>query len=112
VTDDHRGRNQAISHELADRLHVSHRTVLGWERDGHSLAAILDALLKDGSLQESGWISVASTAARFEVDEKTVRRWISSGRVTARRFGPKLIRVWLPSVLKFSGRVGLLDLHD
>jgi hypothetical protein len=112
VTSDHGGRNQAISRELADRLHVSHRTVLGWERDGHSLKAILDVLLKDGSSSESGWLSIASTAARFEVDEKTVRRWISRGQVMGRRFGPKLIRVWIPSVLKFSGRVGPMNLHD
>ena len=41
------------------------------------------------------WGSIAETATRLGVSEKTVRRMIARGEVTAKRFGPRLIRVRL-----------------
>jgi excisionase family DNA binding protein len=40
------------------------------------------------------------------VDEKTVRRWISQGRLTAYRVGPRLIRVDRESILKLASPIG------
>lgn len=95
-------RSAAIARELATILHVSHRTVLGWEADGLSLEAISASLASAEGDHDPTWLSIASIAARFEVDAKTVRRWVSSGQVDARRFGPKLLRISVASVLRFS----------
>lgn len=105
----HAQRDEAISRELAELLHVSHRTVLGWQADGRSLLAIRRSLGESVGLHDGGWISIASVAARFEVDSKTVRRWISAGRIEARRFGPRLIRVSVSSVIRMSNPLSARD---
>jgi excisionase family DNA binding protein len=46
-------------------------------------------------------------AAEFiGVDVKTIRRWISQGRLTAYRVGPRLIRVDRESILKLASPIG------
>lgn len=39
------------------------------------------------------WISLQEAATRLHISEKTVRRWITTGKITAIRVGPRLIRV-------------------
>ena len=51
------------------------------------------------------WISVQECATRFDVRDKTVRRWIAAGLVDARRFGPKLIRIDAASVERMSSTI-------
>ena len=46
------------------------------------------------------------TASHLGVDARTVRRWISDGRLIAYRVGPRLIRVDRESVLKLAQPVG------
>lgn len=43
--------------------------------------------------------TIKQTAEFFGVDEKTIRRWIAQGRLTAYRVGPRLIRVERDSIL-------------
>lgn len=38
-------------------------------------------------------LTIAEAAMRLGVDPKTIRRWISSGTLAARRVGPRLIRI-------------------
>lgn len=38
-------------------------------------------------------VSIQSAAEHYGVSERTVRRWIAEGRLTAYRVGPRLIRV-------------------
>lgn len=38
-------------------------------------------------------ITLAQSAARLEVNPRTVRRYIADGRLTAYRVGPRLIRL-------------------
>ncbi|MBE7193388.1 MAG: helix-turn-helix domain-containing protein [Gordonia polyisoprenivorans] len=38
-------------------------------------------------------MTVAGAAEYLGVSEKSIRRWISSGRLSARRAGPRLIRI-------------------
>jgi excisionase family DNA binding protein len=46
-------------------------------------------------------------AAEFiGIDVKTIRRWISQGRLTAYRVGPRLIRVDRESILKLASPIG------
>jgi excisionase family DNA binding protein len=46
-------------------------------------------------------------AAEFHgVDDKTIRRWIAGGRLTAYRVGPRLIRLDRDSVLKLGRQIG------
>lgn len=39
------------------------------------------------------YLSINQVAARLGVHRKTVRGWISTGRLPGYRFGPRLIRV-------------------
>lgn len=104
-------RDRSLVIELADLLRVSPRTIRAWAVEGYSLAAIRESLNGSGAAHDQAWLSITSTAARFDVDETTVRRWIASGYVVARRFGPKLIRVSVASVIKFSRPLGLSLSH-
>jgi excisionase family DNA binding protein len=54
----------------------------------------------NGAAQRPGrrYASVKATAELYDVDEKTVRRWISSGLITGFRVGPSLVRVDLDEV--------------
>ena len=49
---------------------------------------------------------IKKTAEYFDVDVKTIRRWISRGRLTAYRVGPRLIRVDRASILKLASPIG------
>lgn len=49
---------------------------------------------------------IKKTAEYFDVDVKTIRRWISQGRLTAYRVGPRLIRVDRASILKLASPIG------
>jgi excisionase family DNA binding protein len=49
----------------------------------------------------------AKQAANYVgVDPKTVRRWISQGRLSAKRIGPRLIRLDRDEVLQLGRPVG------
>lgn len=39
------------------------------------------------------YLTLSDAAEWLSLDEKTLRRWISQGRLTAYRVGPKLIRL-------------------
>ncbi|WP_328858156.1 helix-turn-helix domain-containing protein [Williamsia herbipolensis] len=39
------------------------------------------------------WLTVPEAATELRVSTKTIRRWIGSGHLTARRVGPKLLRI-------------------
>ncbi|MFI8771295.1 helix-turn-helix domain-containing protein [Gordonia sp. NPDC062954] len=39
------------------------------------------------------YLSIQQAATEVGVCTKTIRRWISDGRLTARRAGPRLIRI-------------------
>ena len=43
-------------------------------------------------------VSIAAAADHYDVSQQTVRRWIASGRITAHRVGPRLIRVDLDEI--------------
>jgi excisionase family DNA binding protein len=50
--------------------------------------------------------TIKQTADFFGVDAKTIRRWISQGRLTAYRVGPRLIRIDRESILKLASPIG------
>ena len=50
--------------------------------------------------------SVKQAANYVGVDPKTVRRWISQGRLSAKRNGPRLIRLDRDEVLQLGRPVG------
>lgn len=52
------------------------------------------------------WVTIAYCADYLGVDEKTVRRYIAQGRLTASRIGPRLIRVERDSLLKLARPMG------
>jgi len=39
------------------------------------------------------YLTLSDAAGWLSLDEKTLRRWVSQGRLTAYRVGPKLIRL-------------------
>lgn len=50
--------------------------------------------------------TIRQTAEFFGVDDKTVRRWIAQGRLTAYRVGPRLIRIDRASIVKLASPIG------
>ena len=46
----------------------------------------------------SKMVSIAAAADHYGVSRQTVGRWIASGRITAYRVGPRLIRVDLDEI--------------
>jgi excisionase family DNA binding protein len=50
--------------------------------------------------------TIKQTADYFDVDVKTIRRWIAQGRLTAYRVGPRLIRVDRASIMKLASPIG------
>jgi excisionase family DNA binding protein len=50
--------------------------------------------------------TIKQTAEFFGVDDKTIRRWIAQGRLTAYRIGPRLIRIDRESILKLASPIG------
>jgi excisionase family DNA binding protein len=47
------------------------------------------------------WLTLDEAAVRLCISTRTVRRWISSGELDARRFVPRLIRVSSLSLDRF-----------
>lgn len=45
------------------------------------------------------WVPITEASRCISVSEDTIRRMISRGEIEARRFGPRLIRVNLDSIL-------------
>jgi len=41
------------------------------------------------------WLTIAETADLYRVHPATIRRRIADGTLTAKRFGPRLLRVWI-----------------
>ena len=52
----------------------------------------------DNSKTPVQWVSIRDAAEQLQCSTKTVRRWITQGRIEAKRFGPKLIRVNVASL--------------
>jgi excisionase family DNA binding protein len=50
--------------------------------------------------------SIRQAAEYHGVDQKTIRRWIAQGRITAQRIGPRLIRLDRDEVLILGRRIG------
>ena len=46
-----------------------------------------------GVAVQTEWMTVAQAAKYLDVSEKSIRRWIAAGRLSARRAGPRLIRI-------------------
>jgi len=46
----------------------------------------------------SDWLTPKQYAERYQISVKTVRRWIASGHVDAKRYGPRLIRIYDPKI--------------
>jgi excisionase family DNA binding protein len=47
----------------------------------------------------SHWGTIQDAAETYKVSEDTIRRMITRGEIDARRFGPRLIRVNLDSII-------------
>jgi|RhiMetStandDraft_8_1073273.scaffolds.fasta_scaffold142551_1 excisionase family DNA binding protein len=43
-------------------------------------------------------VSIAAAAEHYGVSQQTVRRWIASGKITAHRIEPRLIRIDLDEI--------------
>ncbi|WP_083837267.1 helix-turn-helix domain-containing protein [Gordonia effusa] len=52
------------------------------------------------------YLSIDQAAQLLGVSSKTVRRWIAAGRLSARRAGPRLIRVDSRELDRFMAPVG------
>ncbi len=63
-------------------------------------------LRQGGAGQLPPQVPLKQAAQFFGVDVRTVRRWISDGRLVAYRVGPRLIRVDRDSVLRLAQPVG------
>ncbi|UGQ39380.1 helix-turn-helix transcriptional regulator [Rhodococcus aetherivorans] len=50
---------------------------------------------------EKKYVTVAEVAEQYSVSQLTVRRWIEAGKISAVKFGPKLVRVDLDSIKSF-----------
>lgn len=59
-----------------------------------------------GVLGMGRFLSVQEASDELGVSTKTVRRWISEGRLTARRAGPRLIRIANSDLDKMMSPVG------
>lgn len=49
------------------------------------------------------WVTMDDAAAEISVSRKTIRRMITRGEIEAKRFGPRLVRVNISSLIR-SGR--------
>jgi excisionase family DNA binding protein len=50
-------------------------------------------------------LSIPQVAERYGVSAKTVRRWIASGDLPARRVGPRLVRINAADVADFGRKL-------
>ena len=85
--------------EVATALDVSTRSVRTWIESGIPLSALESAVKHHESTPIGRWASIETVARQFEISTKTVRNWISTGQIRAAKFGPKLIRVDVDSVI-------------
>lgn len=46
------------------------------------------------SMRSSDWLTPADYAKKYGLHVKTVRRWCREGQIKAKRFGPRLYRVY------------------
>ncbi len=53
----------------------------------------MPASRKPTSTTPRRYLTLSDAAEWLSLDEKTLRRWVSQGRLTAYRVGPKLIRL-------------------
>jgi len=53
----------------------------------------MPASRKPTSTSPRRYLTLSDAAEWLSLDEKTLRRWISQGRLTAYRVGPKLLRL-------------------
>lgn len=62
---------------------------------------------------EGHWVTIPAAAEYYSVDPKTIRRMAFSGELIARRFGPRLIRIWLSHDIRLVGQpLGPFDSFD
>lgn len=59
-----------------------------------------------GSRQHPELMTLTEVADRFGVHYRTVRRWVSEGRINAVRIGPKLLKVDANNVAALMKPVG------
>lgn len=45
------------------------------------------------SAPEKRYSAIPQAATIYDVHDQTIRRWISEGRITGYRFGPRMLRV-------------------
>lgn len=50
------------------------------------------------SAQTKRYLAISEAATIFDVHHSTVRRWISQGRITGYRLGPRMLRVDLNEI--------------
>ena len=48
---------------------------------------------------DTPWVTIELAAKHYSVSPDTIRRMITRGEIEGRRFGPRLIRVQIPSIL-------------
>jgi len=54
------------------------------------------------------WVSIEAAAAHFDLSISTVRRMVARGEIEARRFGPRLIRVNLESIVEYASPLAVV----
>jgi excisionase family DNA binding protein len=54
--------------------------------------------VRNNSKEEIQWVTIKDAAEQLQCSTKTIRRWITEGRLDAKRFGPRLIRVDMASM--------------
>lgn len=52
------------------------------------------------------WLTIDQVARHINMSEKSVRRYIAAGKLTARRFGARAIRVDRESLLRLGQPIG------
>ena len=59
----------------------------------------------EGQQMSGQQLTITQVAEHFAVDPRTVRRWISSGVLPARRVGPRVIRIDLDDLDDFGRKL-------
>ena len=79
--------------------HLQLRVHLHYENEGHNTMA-------RNRLEHPARIGLREAGERCDVDPRTIRRWISEGRLTAYRVGPRLIKIDVAELDKLVRPVG------
>ncbi|MGB3885139.1 helix-turn-helix domain-containing protein [Gordonia sp. (in: high G+C Gram-positive bacteria)] len=74
-------------------------------REQLSAAPLLWALVPVEIPVHQRYLSIQQAADYLGVADKTVRRWVASGRLGARRAGPRLLRIELAEIDRFMAQV-------